>query len=438
MKTHKSKKISKMETSFGGVSSSKRFKIPPLAKGNGVHVIMDMAISNEKEFNKQMKIIQDNMLQHKQQERKLKRIEGDIVKKQRFLRQVMLDNNDDVFRKKKVEEMKFQQHIQEIEQTKYQHLVEELLKLKSNSKKGQSEAMDHKQLARKDLLMKNDLQYQYEKTSKDLDLKRNEVMNLTKEYEQKIRLKELEEYTLTKRLAELALATAMQEHKAKTMTKDFERHQNDLAVVETQESLTRHKSLENKLNLGRLEERKLVEKKRRLSQDQNKTNDHFTMSIREEGRKMTDISRSLENNSFYQRNTQIDGEYLERQEQEKNIEMKLKMAHAKRTMFLEEISNARKSRNLMRMSCANDHGFNVKTEAKRLLYNDAVRHLQNSVSKQEEKHQTLYGEVRSAEAHYKKHEQECQRLQESLTCLQRDNAKRLKEFEKDCKTKRKI
>lgn len=47
-----------METSFGGVSSSKRFKIPPLAKGNGVHVIMDMAISNEKEFNKQMKIIQ--------------------------------------------------------------------------------------------------------------------------------------------------------------------------------------------------------------------------------------------------------------------------------------------------------------------------------------------------------------------------------------------
>ena len=96
----------------------------------------------------------------------------------------------------------------------------------------------------------------------------------------------------------------------------------------------------------------MVEKKRRLSQDQNKTNDHFTMSIREgtqlsyckdkmysvllmlilvfiEGRKMTDISRSLESNSFYQRNTQIDGEYLERQEQEKNIEMKLKVAMIK-------------------------------------------------------------------------------------------------------------
>ena len=52
------------------------------------------------------------------------------------------------------------------------------------------------------------------------------------------------------------------------------------------------------------------------------------------------------------------------------------MAHAKRTRLLEEISNARKSRNLMRMSCVNDHGFNVKTEAKKLLYNDAVRHLQ--------------------------------------------------------------
>ena len=38
-----------------------------------------------------MIFLQDNMLHHKQEERKLKRIEGDIVKKQRLLRRVMHD-----------------------------------------------------------------------------------------------------------------------------------------------------------------------------------------------------------------------------------------------------------------------------------------------------------------------------------------------------------
>ena len=40
---------------------------------------------------------QDNMLQHKQEERKLKRIEGDIVKKQRLLRRVMHDYDNGMY-----------------------------------------------------------------------------------------------------------------------------------------------------------------------------------------------------------------------------------------------------------------------------------------------------------------------------------------------------
>ena len=40
-------------------------------------------------------------------------------------------------------------------------------------------------------LLRNDLEYRYEKTAKELELKRNEVVNLTKEYEQRIRIKEV-------------------------------------------------------------------------------------------------------------------------------------------------------------------------------------------------------------------------------------------------------
>ena len=44
-----------------------------------------------------------------------------------------------------------------------------------------------------------------------------------------------------------------------------------------------------------------------------------------EGRKMTDISRSLQNNSTAQKNTHIDADYLDRQEQGKNIDLKQKV-----------------------------------------------------------------------------------------------------------------
>jgi hypothetical protein len=40
---------------------------------------------------------------------------------------------------------------------------------------------------------------------------------------------------------------------------------------------------------------------------------------------MTDISRSLQNNSTAQKNTHIDADYLDRQEQGKNIDLKQKV-----------------------------------------------------------------------------------------------------------------
>lgn len=42
--------------------------------------------------------------------------------------------------------------------------------------------------------LRNDLEYRYEKTAKELELKRNEVVNLTKEYEQRIRIKEVMQF----------------------------------------------------------------------------------------------------------------------------------------------------------------------------------------------------------------------------------------------------
>ena len=43
---------------------------------------------------------------------------------------------------------------------------------------------------------------------------------------------------------------------------------------------------------------------------------------------MTDISRSLQNNSTAQKNTHIDADYLERQEQGKTIDLKQKVGWA--------------------------------------------------------------------------------------------------------------
>ena len=47
---------------------------------------------------------------------------------------------------------------------------------------------------------------------------------------------------------------------------------------------------------------------------------------------MTDISRSLQNNSTAQKNTQIDADYLDRREQGKNIDLKQKVRRSTKAL----------------------------------------------------------------------------------------------------------
>ncbi|CAB4013352.1 Hypothetical predicted protein [Paramuricea clavata] len=227
----------------------------------------------------------------------------------------------------------------------------------------------------------------------------------------------------------------MEDHKQKAMEINYETMKKDSKVIESQEALQRRKSLESKLNLGRYHERRFVGSKRRLSQDMDETNDKMSLKIREEGRKMTDISRSLQNNSTAQKNTQIDADFLDRQEQGKHIDLKQKMAEAKRTTLLEQMSKDRKNRNRARMTRTQDRCVDTDTDTRKLSYSDAIRHLQKSVSKQEEMEHALYNQVRSSEASYRKQEQYCQRLQDDLGAIQRENAKLLKDFELECKTR---
>lgn len=85
--------------------------------------------------------------------------------------------------------------------------------------------------------------FQYEKTAKELELKRNEVVNLTKEYEQKVRLKEVRCDILFKNIIILTwLQTQDLKHETRKSCDISTFYQSLLIITQTRELIVNMRS----------------------------------------------------------------------------------------------------------------------------------------------------------------------------------------------------
>ncbi|GFR77049.1 myosin-11-like, partial [Elysia marginata] len=77
---------------------------------------------DEKDYEKRIKIIEDHMWQHKQEERELKRTEGDIIKNQRAVRHTLRDYGNAVNKKRIAEEKKLNQSLERFTKMSQDHV----------------------------------------------------------------------------------------------------------------------------------------------------------------------------------------------------------------------------------------------------------------------------------------------------------------------------
>ncbi|GFN96332.1 myosin-11-like [Plakobranchus ocellatus] len=402
---------------------------------------------DEKDYQKRIKVIEDHMWQHKQEERELKRTEGDIIKNQRAVRHTLRDYGNAVNKKRLSEEKKLNQSLERFTKMSQDHVHdrEEKTKERAHAKisdsqgwksadrkqylrqQSQAQALAHKDLDRKMELQKSEMERQYNAKRAAIELKRAEVMRMSQDFESKMRQKEEEQHKLKQELAELAITLNMEAQKARVQTHDYNRNKKREQTHQIHDDLNAKKSLEHKLTKSDGDIKEAMMSKRKLDSDLAFTKSHLDIKKRDEQRHLTDTQIRLEDNTTTQRHLNNSAYNAGMDLKAKQIDQRIQAHNTRRVNLLSSSMKQKKDKEVAQQEVW-EKRFKVRNhEAQRKKHEDSLKFFQKMVTKGEEQEQELYANVRSSEYARQKQDQTVRRLQQTLAEVRRVNSIKMKE-----------
>ncbi|XP_077999238.1 uncharacterized protein LOC144452101 [Glandiceps talaboti] len=419
------------KTGNGGSSGSA--SAPPTVHREPTTVDLQARIGKDKkDYDKRIKVIEDHMWQHKQEERELKRAEGDVIKKQQHLRRTMRDYESVINKKKMNEEKKLQDTKQkEFEyQRNFTHKREELTKGRID--KSQTKNQQVKDEGRKAALVSGDLERNYKRTISEIELRRIEVQRLNEEFTQKMKQKEDETFRLKKELAELALALNMEAGKRRTIQLDTHKDSKKDSIDKVKEANEMESDLDKKLRQNEGRANIFEKNRRRLSADLILSKSHISQKAREEGRHLQDTQNRLVDNTSTQRQLQEAALNAELDLKSKQIDQRVQAHDIKRHQKVNSLTRQRKVKHEQQLEAYMERMAKRQHDAERRQHEDKLKHCVRTVNKQEEIEQDLYNKVRQAEYSRKQKEQLCKRITGKLDEIKRLNSIKMKEQAVEC------
>ncbi|EDV26042.1 hypothetical protein TrispH2_001641 [Trichoplax sp. H2] len=381
---------------------------------------------HEQQFGQHMKAIEDHMWKHKQEERELKRAEGDIIKSQQTLRRTMRVIEKSISKKDRAEEQMIRENDERIVSTKRQHdrLKIEDTKFSINDRINFSQKI--KDAGRKHTLVSNELKRKYEAVAAKLALKEQELEHLSSDFQQKFKHNEEEQFKLKQELADLSLSTNMElQASRKKILEDQEVHKQ-LISSKLRDSLDKDVEVEKNLNTMESVSNQYYFNKRRFSNELRNAKESLSEKSRDEGRAMTDIRTNLQRNSQAQRRAQENAEYLVREAKRQQMIDKVEQVEARRNAVLEMQIRGKKQRSQVKLDDWQKRLKERNYNSTRRRHEDAVKQLKRIVTKEEAAEYNLYTKVREHGSMYRKQEQIQNKLMKDLILLKEDNEAKLR------------
>ncbi|CAF1093396.1 unnamed protein product [Rotaria sordida] len=407
--------------------------------------------NKKKEYDKQMKLIEEQMIKAKQNEREAKRLEGDIKKEQRQLHHSLRDLDVDATRKRYNAEKHLSKNLEEKDKIEREfvkkrekyttvHPSKTLAQityvmqssrthrsfvnryLSRQTKERTDRLIDslqaNKDKDRRNLLLCNDLARQYQTKSHELKIKHQQFNQIHSDFEQKVQQKELEENRLKKELADIATALNLEAQKVKTDMKDF------LNIVDNDRVQTMKQDLEQeqKLNQTNVYGKNYDQERRRLSGDVTLHRSMLDLKQRDALRRIGDTKSRLE--TIYAKQRQL------------NASTAINEPDRRATQLMSKVTDIENRRSQLMNQYMRDktekHESEATTKAKTRpveletkQHEDRLRHLENTMNKSEDVEYELRKSVKEAEFQRRKKEQEVQRLKDDLIRKKREDAKKI-------------
>ncbi|ESO98036.1 hypothetical protein LOTGIDRAFT_239135 [Lottia gigantea] len=400
-----------------------------------------------------LKVIEDLMWQHKQQERELKRTEGDIVKNQQAVRHTLRDYENAINKKKMAESKKLshslekytilqQDHIHNKEQlileqfmicgkVSFTLILEQFIisgkTTLARIQKSQSTNLSIKDDGRKVDLTKTDLARKYRSKLSEIELKRTEVNRLNEEYENKLKLKENEEFRLKQEAAALALSLNMETVKGKTKQIETARKKKEDEKKRIEDDLNNDMEFSSKLAKSDGDIKTTESYNRKLSADLSRTKHHLDIKKRDEQRRLTDTKMRLANNTNTQRLLNEEAINVEMDKKVREMNQRVQEHNDRRINQLQSNLKEKKVKRENQQSILEARFKKRLNEQQRREHEDSLKFFQKMVNKDDDIEQDLYSKVRATEYDRQQQEQQVRRLELNLAEMKRKNAAKLKQ-----------
>ncbi|XP_071808859.1 uncharacterized protein [Asterias amurensis] len=405
-----------------------------------IDTVVDLLNRVEKDkddYEKRMKVIEDHMWQHKQEERELKRSEGDIIKSQHMLRRTMKDFEIGISRKKQAEARKILENKQKEFLITTEHIQKKENVTKERIEKSINKDQQIKDEDRKSYLTIGDLERRYRTKMSEIELRRSEVQKLSEEFTDRMKTKEEETFRLNKELADIALTINMEAQKQRKMAVETKKDGRGDSKDKIKTDNELEAQFEAKIRKNFNKSGQFETNKRRLSLDLVQSNVNMLEKNRDGGRQLLDTRNRLQDNHVTQRKLQEAALNAKLDLTNKKIEQKLQSHEARKSRRLQHITALKKKEHEKELMDWEDRFSKRQYDSTRRGYEDTLKHAKRTVTKQEEIEHDLSTRVRTSEYARKQKEQQCKRLQQQLAELKRKNAQRIKEQMIECSQREK-
>ncbi|CAH1246379.1 LAMA2 [Branchiostoma lanceolatum] len=409
---------------------SPRFKTSSPRRASSVETVVDLQSKikkDQKDYDKRMKVVEDHMWQHKQAERELKRVEGDVLKKQRHVKRMIRDLENSIQKKTLDEDKKLNKTLQTQDQLQrdYVHQTEE--KTKEHINESVEYMQQFKDKTRKALLHESEAERQFKAKQAAMDLCRTELDRMNLEFTQKMQQKEEEQFKLKKELADLAIKLNMDAQKKRQM--QFE--QGRIGSETTRKRILANREADTTLDtsLGKAEggTRRFETGKRMLSAELNTTRSHLQERARDEARRLRDSLNLLEKNADVQRKLQEEAQQADLDLRSKQIDQKLQAHNLKKQQRLNALVRTKSTERHQKLNEWEERYLMRVDDDRRRKHEDKMKHFKRAVGKAQQQEHSMYEKVRQSEYSRTKQEQTVKKMNEQLQRLRKKNSSTIRE-----------
>nr|XP_009858220.1 major antigen-like [Ciona intestinalis] len=391
--------------------------------------------ADQKEFDKRMKVIEDHMWQHKQEERGLKRVEGDVTKKKRGVLRMMREFENSMSKKMLEEEKRLNESIEHTKKIRAEavHAKEEGRKRKIT--KTHSDLQQTKDKLRKNVLLVTDAERQYRAKLTELELRKDQMQKLTREFEDRLKRKETERYNLAKELSNLAIQMNMESMKGRIADAEFKRQDRVQAQKYINDDKAHQAELDKKIRRSESVYRSSENRRRQASAHLSDRKAHLSERSREGDRRVTDNRNLVEGNIAAQKKLQEAAEAAELDKRKKEYQRNVQAHVVRKQVALRKVQTARQKSAQERTENWEKVFDQNHREFVRKRNDDLLRTFTRIVQRDNEIDHQLYQKCRQHEYGRKSQEQSVRKLEEQFVKSRGKNAGKVREAIKEADEK---